>query len=254
MKPFSLDSKVNFSEEEIKNYKKLKIETEDFDNEKDDELDLFYGKILIMNAGGLEKGKRNLKDGYAFFGTVEIVKDVIINDFIVNYPNNENNSKLFYIYFDKNTLKYNLIPDKENKNEKIYVKLNHNFEIKEKTLFSIANINFSTEIIDDNEIKLIIFFDKGKQEKKLQKTKGYYTIGRKKECDFLIRIPVISKIHCSILYKKENNLWMICDGDFKNNKKSTNGIWKYINDKFEIQDEITYFNLGIHNFKCTLFD
>ena len=206
-----------------------------------------------MNAGGLEKGKRNLKDGYAFFGTVEIKDNIIINDFIVNYPN-ENNLKLFCIFFDKKTFKYNLIPDKENKNEKIYVKLNHNFEIKEKTLFSIANINFSTEIIDDNEIKLIIFFDKGKQEKKLQKTKGYYTIGRKKECDFLIRIPVISKIHCSILYKKENNLWMICDGDFKNNKKSTNGIWKYINDKFEIQDEITYFNLGIHNFKCTLFD
>ena len=52
--------------------KKLKIETEDIENEKEDELDLFFGKILIMNAGGLEKGKRNLKDGYAFFGTVEI--------------------------------------------------------------------------------------------------------------------------------------------------------------------------------------
>lgn len=233
--------------------KKLKIETEDIENEKEDELDLFFGKILIMNAGGLEKGKRNLKDGYAFFGTVEIKDNIIINDFIVNYPN-ENNLKLFCIFFDKKTFKYNLIPDKENKNEKIYVKLNHNYEIKEKTLFFIASINFTIEIIDDNEIKLIIFFDKGKQEKKLQKKKGYYTIGRKKECDFVIRIPVISKIHCSIIYEKENNLWIICDGDFKNNKKSTNGVWKYINDKFEINDEITYFNLGIHNFKCTLFD
>ena len=251
--PYTLNSSIFFSEEEIKNLKKLKIESDDLDNEKDDDLDLFYGKILIMNAGGLEKGKRNLKDGYAFFGTIEIINNIIINDFILNYHNTENISTLFYIHFDKNTLKYNLTPQ-DNDNEKIFVKLNKNYIIKEKTLFSIANILFSIEIIENNEMKLIIYFEGGKQEKTLQKNKGYYTIGRKKINDFVMRIPVISKIHCFIFYQRENDIWIISDGDFKNKKKSTNGIWKNIKSKFEMEDKITYFNLGVHNFKCTLID
>ena len=74
----------------------------------DVEGDLLFNKKLFIDYNGLKNGLRNNKDGFVFFGSVAHFNGKIINDFVLNIKDdNENNEKdifskiIFAIFYDK---------------------------------------------------------------------------------------------------------------------------------------------------------
>lgn len=48
---------------------------------------------------------------------------------------------------------------------------------------------------------------------------------------------LLSKVQMSILYQRDSG-WTLSDGDILNGRPSTNGTWLYLNDEFEICDQV----------------
>ena len=112
----------------------------------DIEGDLLDNKKLFIDYNGLKNGLRNNKDGFVFFGTITHFQGKIINDFVLNIKDNNNEindggifSKVFFaIFYDKVLGKFFF------KNIK---KINS--ENREK-----INFNLLTFIIQKDEIKI----------------------------------------------------------------------------------------------------
>jgi len=75
-------------------------------------------------------------------------------------------------------------------------------------------------------------------------------IGRSQNCDAIIEDNMLSRIHCTCIFK--NDKWYITDGYIENNeiKRSTNGTWIYALEDTLITDGTTF--KSNHNlFICT---
>ena len=209
----------------------------DFDDGK-----LLMGKKYIINASGLENlnGLRKIKDSHVYFGTNQLINNNNI-DILIDYPK----EILFDIFFD---LKINQfffkVLNNENNSNRFYQKVEKLF-IDKLNIFNLNVIIFSIEPIENKELKLIIYLENEKKEFRLKPKKLFYTLGRKKNCDFIIHLSVISKVQCSFIFDNERNKWLIIDGDYNQKKKSTNGLWVYLNNnELEINDKETFLKIG----------
>lgn len=79
-------------------------------------------------------------------------------------------------------------------------------------------------------------------------------IGRNSDCEILIDDNLLSRFHCTVLFKEYK--WFIQDGittPDNIHKKSTNGSWMYAYDETPIKDKTTF--KANHNlFVCSFFD
>ena len=83
----------------------------------------------------------------------------------------------------------------------------------------------------------------------LNKSKLY--IGRDLNNDISINDEILSRIHCTVFYKKKIG-WLIKDGNIKENNMvtpSTNGTWLMINEDTEINNNMI-FKSNQNLFKC----
>lgn len=249
-------------DKDIEDNKTLRLE--------DHEGSLLNGKTLSINAGGLNGSKRQMKDGYTFFGSILKKDNVIINDYIINQQlnsdnndnsTNRNKNSLFAIFFELKTKTYYIKEfnehNEDNLNDmthRLLMQVIDQFTIDQKSYFSFCTATISIKPIENNESILISILDTNNtKEFTFNKSNNpEVTIGRKKSCDVHIQTSLVSKIHCTINYETEKNVWIITDGH--KNKKSTNGLWYYIKTKHPINQEVSFVKIGTNIIKITIID
>ena len=215
----------------------------------DVEGDLLFNKKLFIDYNGLKNGLRNNKDGFVFFGSVAHFNGKIINDFVLNIKDdNENNEKdifskiIFAIFYDKilgkfffknirrlktenkEQINFNLIVFHIQKNE---VKIINNIIIQ----FG-CSINYYILIqLKDNIIQISLL---RKAMEKIDETIFTFntkdspiTIGESGK----LKIPGKKKLSL-LIYDKVFNYWIL--------KDPKSEIWVYSDNKIELNKTIIF--------------
>lgn len=132
---------------------------------------------------------------------------------------------------------------------------NNPFVIKRKQYFSMRQVVFAVDIINDddnlynNVLKLTIRCEPGKKHElsrvytndsnnkiyQFNPRDSPVTIGRN-NCTINLNYSFLSKRHCVLSYNEHNKSWEIYDG-YKG-RPSTNGTWLTVNSKYEINHDI----------------
>ena len=198
--------------------------------------------VIIINEYGIENlvPMRKKYDGKTKFGPIiyDQKNNNInpINDFQI-FTLDFNTKTLFIIKYDKNSKKYYLISNIENKDEiqdlNIFIKLEKDLPILRKYYISLGKVNFSIETKENNNLELKFYFENNQKELYIFNTeKNLIKIGRSKICDVILKSVEYSRIQTSIYFNEKNKTWYIKDG-FGNNQ-SMNGTWIFINFPWEI--------------------
>ena len=262
--------------EVYKKSKKLILEMITYNN-KNFEFNSKNSTFLEINPFGYVSSPRKIKDGLTFFGFAdknnldkisEEELDVIISPIDLNNIDNKYYGKHFQIKFNPNDLNY-YIKDLGH-GFGTFIKITDFVEIKNNFLlnigdnyivFSIGNDNeFDTNenYINNSEFTLNVKIFSGNIKKNVlyfSPNDSPFTIGRSIDNAICIEDGMLSRIHCSIIFK--NDKWLIKDGTLCNNetegKKSTNGSWVYAFDDTLIEDKMTF--KAAHNlFFCRFED
>ena len=220
---------------------------------------IFFHKKIHINASGSKESLKNARDGKTYFGLDIENDDILIN--IENNNNNNLNKTFFVILYDRNKSNYFI---KNLNNQKcffLYIKIYHEYYINEnKTHFFLLGITLmSIKIIEDDDIKSInirIYNNNNLNDNTKNKTEKFkeyifspnnyiFSIGRENS-SININNKYISRIHCTIIYDKFNNKWLISDGNGKS-KHSTHGIWYILtyNNKFELKNNNENYEIKI---------
>lgn len=212
------------------------------------------GNKIEINASGIVKdGLRNLKNGVSYFGFLMEDDDECENNENLKFPIdyelnirkiNKSSNVIFKIFFDKVLKKYYL-SSSVNKNDftVVFIKVDM-IKLVSKHIVSLGEIHISIENEPTNNSIKIDLINGNEEVKSKIYNKDYSNvikIGRNKDNDFYINNPSLSRIHTSILYKKDINSWILIDGTDK--KKSTNGNWVYLDDIWEITDKDLFFRI-----------
>ena len=221
----------------------LKLIISDFED-----CNFFQGKKIEINPLGYEKGFRHQKDGFVFFGTCKENNGVIINDIVLN--SNLKIKRLFVIFFKNKCfyLKSNFEPvEIEEENLFTYFKIsetNNLISNKRKNFFQIGNSLFNTEIYgNDNSIKIEVNSEKYNQTFHFSPNNySLIAIGRDEKNIICINDKLISKYQCIIMYNHNKKNWYISDGN--GTKNSTNGTWKFCNERIPLKNSFNYIKIG----------
>ena len=218
--------------------------------------------IQIDPLGMVSNSLRNVRDGIVYFGffffLVENSKDENNNkiDFLIKTKDDIYESRFvgkhFQIKFNPNDLKY-YIKDL-GFGYGTFAKLMKETLIKDNYLINIGNSYIvcsygmdDKEKNDDKNILNIKIFDNTKRNPFFCKPKENkkYLIGRDIKCDIIIDDSLLSRIHCTIYYDNEKEMWFIHDGTMKKNKEgeykySTNGTWLFLIDDTMIENDMIF--------------
>ena len=215
----------------------------------DVEGDLLFNKKLFIDYNGLKNGLRNNKDGFVFFGSVAHFNGKIINDFVLNIKDdNENNEKdifskiIFAIFYDKILGKFffkNIRRLKTEKKEQINFNLIV-FHIQKNEVKIINNIiiQFGCSInyyiliqLKDNIIQISLL------RKIIDKIDENIFIFKKKESPITIgesgklKIPGKKKLSL-LIYDKFFNYWILKDPNSE--------MWVYSDNKIELNKTLIF--------------
>ena len=220
--------------------------------------------IQIDPLGMISNSLRNVRDGTVYFGFFspedENSKDENNNnnqiDFLIKPKDGNYESRFvgkhFQIKFNPNDLKY-YIKDL-GFGYGTFAKLMKETLIKDNYLINIGNSYIvcsygmdDKEKNDDKNILNIKIFDNTKRNPFFCKPKENkkYLIGRDVKCDIIIDDSLLSRIHCTIYYDNEKEMWFIHDGTMKKNKEgeykySTNGTWLFLIDDTMIENDMIF--------------
>ena len=220
--------------------------------------------IQIDPLGMVSNSLRNIRDGTVYFGFFspedENSKDENNNnnqiDFLIKPKDGNYESRFvgkhFQIKFNPNDLKY-YIKDL-GFGYGTFAKLMKETLIKDNYLINIGNSYIvcsygidDKEKDDDKNILNIKIFDNTKRNPFLCKPNENkkYLIGRDVKCDIIIDDSLLSRIHCTIYYDNEKEMWFIHDGTMKKNKEgefkySTNGTWLFLIDDTMIENDMIF--------------
>jgi hypothetical protein len=217
------------------------------------------GLQLHIDQYGLKNSIRNEKDGITYFG-FQTEEDLTSNpyiDYLLGPKDQEYDEqfigKHFQIRFDRDTKKY-YIKDLGN-GFGTFIKLINELKLKDNLLINIGETYMVFSFINENENHLMIKIFTGDEQCNTytfnSENQTCVIIGRDSSlCDVIIEDKMLSRIHCYINYKENNNDkgWFIKDGDTKG-KKSTNYTWFYSAEETLIYDKMI-FKTNHNLFKC----
>ena len=218
--------------------------------------DLFFGKELIITNTGIINGKRNKKDGIAFFG-LNNSKDIsgqLNNDFLINFGNDSQEignidtetGRVFQIIFSKKNQEYSLYFI--NPYLYLYYKINNYvYFLPQKDYFLfIGKIFLLINVVKKGDEQTIFIqvdntIENGENKEEMNKkysfvpNKGIIKIGRA-NCDININEKCISKVHGIIEFSKNNEQFYYKD------MNSTNGTTLLIkkDDSLKIKGEMNF--------------
>lgn len=213
-----------------------------------------------MTTGSL----RNARDGVTYFGyeTVSPGQKYKNIDFLIKLKNEECDIKKtmgihFQIDFNKNDKKYYIVD--LGKGFGTFEKLQKELMLKENQLINIGNsyIVFSFENNPNAQKLILSIYNDDKhydpillEESQLERK---YYIGRDPNCDVVIEDKLLSRIHCTIVYR--GSRWSIMDGTGNSKEEgSTNGTWSYLIETTEIYDGMIFKgnqNLYMCKYECS---
>ena len=172
------------------------------------------GLIIKLDAFGMiENSLRNKRDGFTYFGFIEDNKNKEI-DFLIqpkeNYYEPKFIGKHFQIRFNPEDMKYYIID--LGFGFGTFMKILTEIKIKDNYLINLGNSYIvCTFDIDDNEeniesekyLNLKIFSGDFRSEPIIFNSEEdqFITIGRDNSCDVIIDDNLLSRVHCTILYK-----------------------------------------------------
>ena len=222
------------------------------------------GLQLHIDKYGLKNSIRNEKDGITYFG-FQSEEELNTNpniDYLLGPKDQEYDEqfigKHFQIRFDEESKKY-YIKDLGN-GFGTFIKLINETKIKDNLLINIGETYIVFSFKNENEKEIIIkiftgdeqcntYFFNSENEKNI-------IIGRApKLCNVIVEDKMLSRIHCCVNYKEEQNNdginkkgWYIRDGNMEG-KKSTNDTWFYSAEETLIYDGMI-FKTNHNLFKC----
>jgi len=225
--------------------------------------DLNGTSILINYQGLVDKNKRNKNDGITYFGYQPHTSNTNENkeqfvDFNLPIKDKDNYEKIgryFQINFNSDINKYFirdlLIGFGTFVRIDFPLKLRDNHLINIGETFIIINLILKKteeikEMYNDNidnicQIRLKFFYNNdlnnGGDTFYFPYSKKEISIGRLNFCDIQIQDNLLSKLHCRIWSSKEKE-WFISDGN--KDDASTNGTWLYLNEDFDIYDQMIF--------------
>ena len=217
--------------------------------------------IQIDPLGMISNSLRNVRDGTVYFGFFspedENSKEENNNnkiDFLIKPKDDHYESRFvgkhFQIKFNPFDLKY-YIKDL-GFGYGTFAKIMKETLIKDNYLINIGNSYIvcsygidGKESTNEKKILNIKIFDNTKRNPFLcnPKENKKYLIGRDVKCDIIIDDSLLSRIHCTIYFDNEKEMWFIHDGTMKKNKEfkySTNGTWLFLIDDTLIDDEMIF--------------
>ena len=71
----------------------------------------------------MQGSPRNKRDGVTYFGPIDKLNNLIINDYIINIKKEQKFLRLFYIFYHRNTQKYYFVPVNNSKLDKYLIYL-----------------------------------------------------------------------------------------------------------------------------------
>ena len=246
-------------EDYIKEIKKVISNSPNLKIELVNSVSLPKGLTFDITPLGMRGSKRQPKDGYTYFGFTESDQDTSL-DFLIR-PKERNYEpryvgKHFQIRFSPTNLKY-YIQDL-GCGFGTFMKLTDEIVIKDNYLINIGNsyivciygtddlvqMDNASSDISDKVLNIKIFSGNGNNEQSSfnPNTKGKICIGRDPECDIVIDDSLLSRVHCTIIYK-DNVGWVLRDGRYvgeEESKASTNGTWLYLMEETEISDGMVF--------------
>ena len=199
----------------------------------------------------------------------------------ISNNNNKNIGRYFYIYFNPEFIKY-YIRDC-GFNNRTFIKVQNETLLKDNSYINIGNSYISVSIgYEDESLYNDLQYENGNKISSqsnlnkeynnnlnlkilckgkiiydpinFQPTKSAIRIGRSLNCEVVVEDKVLSRIHCTIVYRK-NIGWIIRDGVYNKNKDgsiemkpSTNGTWIYA-----LEDTPIYEGMIIKSNNCNLF-
>ena len=266
------ENKISFNKEEyIKEISNVQNKAPKLKIELINSVLLQKGMIINIDAFGMIDSKRTPRDGFTYFGFVENNEPPEI-DFLVK-PKDDNyepryKGRHFQIRFDPTDLNY-YIQDL-GCGFGTFMKLTEEIAIKDNYLINLGNSyivciygnddlvqmdNMSSDI-SEKVLNVKVFSGNGNnvQSSFNPNIKSKIYIGRDPECDITIEDSLLSRIHCTIIYR-ETSGWVMRDGKYideeTEGKQSTNGTWLYLMEESQIFDGMIF--KGNQNlFSCSL--
>ena len=213
------------------------------------------GKVIKIDPLGMtENSLRRKKDGFTYFGYEENDNEI---DFLIK-PKDENFEnkfigRHFQIRFNPEDLNYYIMDCGFGFGT--FMKLINEVQIKDNFLINIGNSYIVCAFeYDDNVfnsqpneklLNLKVFTGDTKSSNAIFNSdeQKLILIGRDSYCDVIIEDSLLSRIHCSIIYKDDVG-WVIKDGrvseDNKSERPSTNGTWLFLINETLIFDGIIF--------------
>lgn len=201
---------------------------------------------VIINAGGLINGNRNVRDGIVVFCKKEIQRNPsFICDYELGFTDD-----LFYlpyvfvIFYSQNCFYISPHQSKGYDNYLPLIQLSRelNILIKDREIFSIGSVTLliCTNSNGGIEITNVGILNENAENKptiwSFDKSKLEITIGKGKNCDIsFAEDKVLSRVHCTLCYDRSN--WIMKDG--YNQKSSTNGTFLFCLKSFRIIDNMS---------------
>ena len=219
--------------------------------------ELLKDKIIKINAAGLVTGGlRRKKDGVTNFGPISEQNGNVINDYVINIPQNLNEviPTLFSINFNLLEKTYYLCPSFVDNcgDAAIFMKIDSKLKVDKKLFLSLGEVHFSVETSENetHKIEIEITYDANTTKKfEFDQTKKVITIGRGKKCDILLYHLSYSRIQTTFWYYDKEESWFIEDGNEE--KKSTNGTWAFLNWNWRIEEDVQ-FRIGQNLLKLSI--
>ena len=257
----NFDNYIRNNKEQNKKYKFLDLEVIHSWN-------LPRGLKIHIKEGILENSLRKENDGKIYFGFQEDInnpKEKIFVDYLLIPKENEYDSKYigkhFQIRYDEKECKFFL--KDLGSGYGTFIKLYNSTKIKNNLLINVGEtfiVFLINEEDEENNNNLILKIFTGKEQTKIYEffpnKNNIIIIGRDKSNDVYIEDKMLSRKHCHIYLKNnENNkneyIWFIKDGDI-NGKKSTNDTWLYSMEDNLIYDQMI-FKTNNNMFKCNCY-
>ncbi|OMJ81919.1 hypothetical protein SteCoe_17508 [Stentor coeruleus] len=178
---------------------------------------------------GLKNGKRNVKDGCVYAGSIEKFGRLVINDIILPYNEKGTGKRQFMIQYNKEQKKYFIKDMGEGLGT--FIRIDGPIKLYDSYVFVYGDCHMVVYIINQTLKLKFIEGPKADSIYEFNPDDSPIKIGRMDDCQIKIEDSGLSRYHCMVYYDK---YWILKDGD--GNKNSTNGTWIFAEKFFEILD------------------
>ena len=123
-----------------------------------------------------------------------------------------------------------------------FIQLSSSLIIKENSLINIGDSYLVFSFQEENNLMLKMYSGNYQYEPMyLQSEEGkIITIGREEKCDICLNDKMLSRVHCVLIYDKENGLSITDGNGQENGSKSMNGTWVFAFENVEIIDGMIF--------------